>query len=84
MATSDVLDDHPLNTSDHLLVRAVTVMIPTQTRNGAPDNPTVDWDKVVKDQVRIDEYQFRAVDGLIRPSIGNIITMTVLHRLSKS
>ena len=70
MTTSGVLVDHPLNTSDHLPVHAVMAVIPSKTRNDSLDNPRVNWGEAAKDLGRIKEYQC-AVDGLIRPLIGN-------------
>ena len=70
MTTCGVLDDHPLNTSDHLPIRSVMAVIPSQTQNDSPNNPGVNWGKAVRDQGCVKEYQ-RAVDGIIRPLIEN-------------
>ena len=66
MTTSEVLDNHPLNTS------AVCAVNPIRTWK---DIPRVNWGKAPMDQPGIEEYQ-RAIDGMIRPLIGKTYDST--------
>ena len=80
MTVSEVLEDHPPNTSDHLAVHAAMEVNPILTWKDTSEIPRVNWKKAVKDQSCIEEYQ-RAVDGMIRPLIGN--TYDSQHRLRR-
>jgi hypothetical protein len=55
MTTSEVLDDHPLNTSDHLAVCAVIEVNPIQTWKDNNRIPRVNWGKAATDQPAWDE-----------------------------
>ena len=67
---SEVLDNHPLNTSDHLAVHAAMEINPILSCKDTSETQRVNWKKAMSDQPCIQSYQ-RAVDVILRPLIGN-------------
>ena len=68
ITSSEVFDDHPLNTSDHLPLHTSLEVTPAQSMVDTPKISQVNWSKV--DNNSISQYQ-NAINGLIRPLIGN-------------
>ena len=69
ITSSAVLEDHLLNTSDHLPLQTSLEVRPTQTQGVASMSPKVDWSKVGNGSCIV-QYQ-TAINGLVRPLIGN-------------
>lgn len=64
-----VLDDHSLNTSDHLAVSKTIEVSPVKMSDGSPELPRITWSKTSTSQFA-QEYE-GAVGRLISPLLNN-------------
>ena len=67
--SSEVLKDHPLNTSDRLALCKTLEVNTVKVWDDVPRTPRINWNKAVQDS-NIEQYQ-SALNGMIRPLLEN-------------